>query len=150
LSNHQTQVTPARPAAGGGPQTRASDADRDHAAGLLNAAFAEGRLTADEHGDRLSAACTARTWQDLRRLTGDLPATAGTATERPPAPGMSAGADRCLLCVLLVACPPAGIALWFLSRRRSRTYPGQPPAEASGSAVAGDLPRPGRPVTHRW
>ena len=46
------------------PRTLASDADRDHAADLLNAAAAEGRLTADEHGERVRAAYAARTWQE--------------------------------------------------------------------------------------
>ena len=34
--------------------TLASDTDRDLAADVLNQAFAEGRLTSDEHGDRRS------------------------------------------------------------------------------------------------
>jgi hypothetical protein len=106
---------PARPAAG--PETRASDADRDAAAGLLNEAFAEGRLTADEHDQRLSAAYAARSWPQLHQLTADLPA-APDAAAVPMAPRMPAGVDPCLLCVLLIVCPPAGIAYWLLSRRR--------------------------------
>jgi pyruvate/2-oxoglutarate dehydrogenase complex dihydrolipoamide acyltransferase (E2) component len=121
LSTQHPQATPTLPAAGA-PQTRASDADRDAAAALLGAAFAEGRLTADEHGERLSGAYAARTWQQLRQLTADLPGTAG-ATERRAAPGMVAGPDRCLLCVLLIVCPPAGIAWWLLSRRRPAADP---------------------------
>src|SRR5216683_5770588 len=99
MSTTDPQAIPALPAAGA-PQTRASDADRDRAAGLLGAAFAEGRLTADEHGERLSAVYAARTWQQLRQLTADLPAPAGAIAARPAAPGMLAGADRCLLCAL--------------------------------------------------
>jgi len=97
---------------------RASDADRDTTVGLLNAAFAEGRLTADEHGQRLDAAYAARTWQQLRQLTADLPAPRAAATGQAAAPGMFGGTDLCLLCVLLVVCPPAGIAWWLLSRRQ--------------------------------
>jgi pyruvate/2-oxoglutarate dehydrogenase complex dihydrolipoamide acyltransferase (E2) component len=116
MNTQDPQTTPALPAAGA-PQTRASDADRDAAAALLGAAFAEGRLTADEHGERLSAAYAARTWQQLRQLTADLAGTADT-TERRPTPEMAAEPDLCLLCLLLIICPPAGIAWWLLSRRR--------------------------------
>jgi len=122
VNTHPAQASPAPHALREG-ETRASDADRDAAASLLNEAFAEGRLTADEHDQRLSAAYAARSWQQLHRLTADLPAASGAATE-PIAPRMLAGADLCLLCVLLIACPPAGIAYWLLSRRR----PPLPPA----------------------
>jgi hypothetical protein len=115
LSTQHPQATPILPAADA-PQTRASDADRDAAVALLGAAFAEGRLTADEHGERLSAAYAARTWQQLRQLTADLPGTAG-ATGPRAAPRTAAGPDRCLLCLVLIVCPPAGITWWLLSRR---------------------------------
>jgi hypothetical protein len=111
---------PTLPAAG--PETRASDADRDAAVGLLNEAFAEGRLTADEHGQRLSAAYAARSWQQLHQLTADLPDASGAAAV-PMAHRMAAGMDPCLLCVLLIVCPPAGIAYWLLSRRRPQALP---------------------------
>ena len=105
-----------------GPETRASDADRDAAAGLLNEAFAEGRLTAEEHDQRLSAAYAARSWQQLHQLTVDLPDASGAAAA-PMAHRMAAGMDPCLLCVLLIVCPPAGIAYWLLSRRRPPALP---------------------------
>ena len=132
MSTQETQSTSAWPVAGG-PQTLASDADRDTAAGLLNAALVEGRLTADEHDQRLSAAYAARTWQQLRQLTEDLPAPPAAATGEAVA-GMFAGRDLCLLCVLLVVCPPAGIAWLFLCWHRSRTGPGRL-AKASGAPV---------------
>jgi hypothetical protein len=116
VDTHPAQASPAQPAVREG-ETRASDADRDAAASLLNEAFAEGRLTADEHDQRLSAAYAARSRQQLHRLTADLPAASGAA-RGAMAPGMLAGADLCLLCVLLIVCPPAGIAYWLLSRRR--------------------------------
>lgn len=60
---------------------RASDADRDRAAGVINNALAEGRLTAEEHADRLDAIYSAKTHGELVPVLDDLPA-AGTA----PAP----------------------------------------------------------------
>jgi len=137
MSTQDPQAIPALPAAGAA-QTRASDADRDAAAALLGAAFAEGRLTADEHGERLSATYAARTWHQLRQLTADLAGTAGT-TERRAAPRMAAEPDLCLLCLLLIVCPPAGIAWWLLSRRRPGADPdGQLTAAA---AQARGVPR---------
>jgi hypothetical protein len=135
LSTQETQGSPIRPAAGG-PQTLASDADRDTAAGLLNAALAEGRLTADEHDQRLNAAYTARTWQQLDQLAADLPAPPAAATGQA-ATGMFAGADLCLLCVLLVVCPPAGIAWLFFFWHRARTDPDRRLARTGGPALLG-------------
>jgi hypothetical protein len=134
VSTQATQGSLGWPAAGR-PRTLASDADRDAAAGLLNAALAEGRLTADEYDQRLGAVYAARTWPQLRQLTEDLPAPLSAATGRA-VPGMFAGTDLCLLCVLLVVCPPAGIAWLFLSWHRSRTDP-ERFARASGPALLG-------------
>jgi hypothetical protein len=123
-------IQPAHDSAGrpapGGPGTRASDADRDTTANLLNAAFAEGRLTAGEHDQRLSAAYAAQTWPELRQLTADLPVPQASATGPGTGLGMPAGTDLCLLCVLLIVCPPAGIAWWLMARRR-------PPAPRAAS-----------------
>src|SRR5215469_11353761 len=72
--------------------TLASDADRDAAVRLLNEAFAEGRLTADEHGERVRAAYAGRTWQELARLTADLPGRAHAAGRADlPGPAHAAG-----------------------------------------------------------
>jgi Domain of unknown function (DUF1707)/Cell wall-active antibiotics response 4TMS YvqF len=51
---------------------RASDADRDRVLALLAEAVADGRLTADEHAERVQRACTARTLGELAELTTDL------------------------------------------------------------------------------
>jgi hypothetical protein len=59
---------------GGGPaHIRAADADRDHVAGLLGTAYAEGRLSKDEYDARLDAALSARTYGELDQLVSDLP-----------------------------------------------------------------------------
>jgi hypothetical protein len=57
-----------------GNRIRASDRDRDTAIDQLAAALADGRLTGDEHAERLTQAAAARTLGDLRALTADLPA----------------------------------------------------------------------------
>jgi hypothetical protein len=51
---------------------RASDTDRDQVAEVLNTAYAEGRLTLDEHQERTQAALEAKTFDDLTDLTADL------------------------------------------------------------------------------
>ena len=58
---------------------RASDADRDRVLALLAEAASDGRLTADEHAERVQQACTAWTLGELADLTGDL----ATASAQP-------------------------------------------------------------------
>lgn len=55
---------------------RASDADRDKAASIISTAMAEGRLTPEEHSDRLDQIYAARTQADLVPLVRDLPEAA--------------------------------------------------------------------------
>jgi Domain of unknown function (DUF1707)/Cell wall-active antibiotics response 4TMS YvqF len=56
------------------PLLRASDADRDRAASVLNEALAQGRLTAEEHSDRLDLVYAAKTHADIVPVIEDLPA----------------------------------------------------------------------------
>ncbi len=58
------------PIAGG--NLRASDADREQVATLLSTAYAEGRLTRDEHDDRIDRLMAAKTFDDLIPITRDL------------------------------------------------------------------------------
>jgi hypothetical protein len=51
---------------------RASDADRERVVSLLAEAVSDGRLTLDEHAERLEQASSARTLGDLAGLTTDL------------------------------------------------------------------------------
>jgi len=97
-------------------EVRASDADRDTAAEMLSLSFAEGRLSAAEHDERVSAAYGARTLGELAGLTADLPGPADDSSIWR-APLLPDGIDRCLLCVLLICCPPVGIAWLLLARR---------------------------------
>jgi hypothetical protein len=60
---------------------RASDADRDSVTEVLHTAYAEGRITLEEHAERTAAALQARTFDDLSALTTDLvPAAPRPAT----------------------------------------------------------------------
>jgi hypothetical protein len=125
----------------GQPDVLASDADRDDVAGRLSSAFAEGRLTSGEHAERVRAVYGARTLGDLAGLTADLPGPAGDAGDRQAVLVRNDGVDRCLLCALLVLCPPAGIAWLLVARRRSRQRPvdGREPTAAyvTGTGVHG-------------
>ena len=71
---------------------RVSDADRDRALAELSEHFQDGRLTADEHEERMSLALKARTAGDLAELFTDLPrkssAMAGPASQ-PAGPALS-------------------------------------------------------------
>ncbi|HYB87950.1 MAG TPA: DUF1707 domain-containing protein [Streptosporangiaceae bacterium] len=91
---------------------RASDGERDQVVALLQRHFADGRLTQPELEERAGAALAARTRDQLRVLTEDLP---GAETPKPTPPAMVL--DPCLLCLLLCVCPPAGVAYWLLYGR---------------------------------
>ena len=67
---------------------RASDQDRERAASVLNEALAEGRLTAQEHSERLDSIYAAKTHAELVPLLDDLPAPSGTQSPTS-APGMT-------------------------------------------------------------
>jgi hypothetical protein len=56
------------------PLLRASDADRERAASVINDALAEGRLTPEEHSERLDSIYAAKTQAELVPLIQDLPA----------------------------------------------------------------------------
>jgi hypothetical protein len=62
---------------------RASDADRDTAAAVINNALAEGRLTAEEHSERLDAIYSAKTHAELVPLLDDLPGQRAAMTPAP-------------------------------------------------------------------
>ena len=71
----------------------ASAADRDATQAILEAAFAEQRLTQEEFEARVGRAMTARTEADLAQLVRDLPrsATRPGAGPGPGAAGPGAG-----------------------------------------------------------
>ncbi|MFY9929824.1 MAG: DUF1707 domain-containing protein [Streptosporangiaceae bacterium] len=53
---------------------RASDTDRDRVLAMLSEAMSDGRLTPDEHAERVERVLSARTLGDLAALTSDLAA----------------------------------------------------------------------------
>jgi Domain of unknown function (DUF1707) len=70
MSQPVPESTNVGPIAGG--NLRASDADRDQVATLLSAAYAEGRLSREEHDERVDQLMAAKTFDDLIPITSDL------------------------------------------------------------------------------
>lgn len=81
---------------GDNPRLRASDADRDRAASVINGAMAEGRLTVDEHSDRLDALYAAKTHAEIVPLLDDLPGRVPAAA----APADPAGRPEQIVAIL--------------------------------------------------
>jgi hypothetical protein len=81
MSDRLPEPTNVGPIAGG--NLRASDADRDQVATLLGTAYAEGRLSKDEHDERLEQLLRAKTFDDLLPLTADLVAVHPTRAAEP-------------------------------------------------------------------
>src|SRR5260221_526182 len=152
MSRVVTRLVPRRRCRWGQPVARTRLGRRSSAtASVLRSAWAltdRGPAPAGGQGEGRDAAYSARTGQELRQLTADLPGTPGAGPVPMPTAGMFAGLDRCLLCVLLIACPPLGIALWLLSRRRPSPDRDGRPTLASGPAMAGETP-PGPPRPRR-
>jgi hypothetical protein len=72
-----------------GASTQPADSDRIQVAQLLTDAAAEGRLEQADYQNRLACAYSAKTFQELRRLTQDLPLAEATQMgdgPRSPAP----------------------------------------------------------------
>jgi Domain of unknown function (DUF1707) len=85
---------------------RISDSDRERVAAQLRDYYAEGRLTAEELDERVTAALSAKTVGDLRGLMTDLPS---------PAPAEAgAGAPNT---------PPFAAPPWLNRRRGPRLLP---------------------------
>lgn len=61
---------------------RISDAERERAAVELGGHYAEGRLTTEEHAERLDRIWAARTRGELRPVFADLPGPAAAAPVR--------------------------------------------------------------------
>ncbi|MFE2284111.1 DUF1707 domain-containing protein [Streptomyces sp. NPDC059443] len=111
---------------------RASDADRDRIAQILADAVAEGRLTAEEHSDRLDSLYAVKTVGELDVLVRDLPAAGGDTGQRQPAYAAAGYAGQ----------QPAGlpaetlVAVFSSSSRKGRWRPG---ANTRAVSVFGDI-----------
>ncbi|MEU7938033.1 DUF1707 SHOCT-like domain-containing protein [Microbispora bryophytorum] len=77
------------PSAYGG--LRIGDRERDEVTRLLHDAFAQGRITREELDERLDATLSARTAEDLRRVTADLPGAWQGDARTGGAPGGASG-----------------------------------------------------------
>ncbi|MEU9007061.1 DUF1707 domain-containing protein [Streptomyces sp. NPDC059982] len=110
---------------------RASDADRDRIADILGQALAEGRLTAEEHHERLDSLYAVKTVGELEVLVRDLPAGAAAAADTSrqafPAPVPAAAGEGPVETV---------VAVFSSSARKGRWRPG---ARTRAVSVFGDI-----------
>jgi hypothetical protein len=122
-----------------GDELRLSDVERERAAADLGEHFAQGRLTAEEHADRLDRIWAARTRGELRPLFADLPGphTAPRQTGWAQAPSGRGPRPHLpiplfvILAVLIVLSVAthlplilAGLLVWFfvMGRHRRRAW----------------------------
>ena len=124
---------------------RMSDAERAQASAALGEHYAQGRLTAEEHGERLDRIWAARTRGELGSIFADLPGSGGSLTPPPPRSAAPFGSTRSgrssrprrfrgvpiplvvllavLVSVTVVSHLPivlGGLLLWALLSRRTR------------------------------
>ena len=126
------------------PELRIGDAERERAASQLAEHYAVGRITQEEHTERLDRIWAAKTQSELDPVFADLPGHAPTAGPRPtlPRPGTSRRRrPPALLVVLLVVLAVVavlthlpliliGLGVWFFFFRGScgsRSSWGHPP-----------------------
>lgn len=91
----RTEPGPRTPADPRASDLRASDADRDRFADVLREALAEGRLTPEEHAERVEEVYRAKTVGELEPLVRDLPGAHRRRLEgvyAPPSARPAAGA----------------------------------------------------------
>jgi hypothetical protein len=80
------------------PELRASDEDREHVVQSLERHTAAGRLSLEEHADRVERTLAARTCGELAAILSDLP-----PERAEPTPATAAG-DHQLAIAFLIAC----------------------------------------------
>lgn len=76
------------------PSIRAADADRERVVEILRQHTAEGRITADEFEERMTAAYAAKTMGALAELTADLPVDLAEHARRQAEAARRAAAGR--------------------------------------------------------
>lgn len=92
-------------------ELRASHEDRDRVVELLRVAAGDGRLTAEELDERVEAALTARTYNELASLVTDLPGAPGVAV------GAAAAAPRELVRIVCEHSTTGRQGRWTVPRR---------------------------------
>jgi len=126
---------------------RASDADRERVAGLLGEALADGRLTVDEHRERIELLYASKTHGELVPLTADL----GTGRrdverERPAVPVERVGPQVAILSSTMAR--PTGrvegriVAVGFLGEARidlAYATLGEDGVEITAQAIVGTV-----------
>jgi Domain of unknown function (DUF1707)/Domain of unknown function (DUF4190) len=129
------------PAAGYG-HMRAATADRERAIDVLKAAYAEGRLTADEYQERVGQVYASRTYAELGLLTADLP-IGPLGTMVPPRPAqlivpvrrpVNSLAVVSLICALIPGLPSAAAVVTGVVARSQIRETGE---RGAGMAAAG-------------
>jgi hypothetical protein len=96
-------------------QLRASDADRERVAGVLNQAMAQGRITVDELTERLDTVYAAKTLGQLEPVTRDLPEH---STLHPVIPAQWAGPSQSALMPPGVATSSTAVAIFSGAERK--------------------------------
>ncbi|MEU0336927.1 DUF1707 domain-containing protein [Streptomyces sp. NPDC006193] len=102
-------------------ELRASDADRDRIADILREALAEGRLTAEEHAERVEGVLHAKTVGELDVFIRDLPA----AHQRPAAPAYTPVPPRPAPGAVPVEADARVVAVFSSALRRGRWRAGR-------------------------
>jgi hypothetical protein len=102
-------------------ELRCSDADRDRITDMLRDALAEGRLTAEEHEERVEGVLSAKTVGELDRFVRDLPAghPGRTAPAYTPPPGRPSPGS------VPVEPDQSVVAVFSSAARRGRWRPGR-------------------------
>jgi len=116
--------------------TLASDVDRDQTASVLNDAFAQGRLTPEEHAERITQAFTARTHGDLERVLAGL--------QVPATPVQTHAGRKLLFWIVTVVTSP------FLLMGTGLLLAGSDAGDRIGGIVLLVLFAPGLFALHRW
>jgi Domain of unknown function (DUF1707) len=106
---------------------RASDADRDAVVAVLRDAYAAGRLTLEEFGQRTSAAYAGRTWGELRELVADLPEQPLLGADLPTSP--TANSPATFINPAVSAAQPDPATPRSPAERPGPPHPGSPPGQ---------------------
>jgi hypothetical protein len=111
-----------RPGAAARPaDLRASDAERDRIADILREAMAEGRLTAEEHAERVEGVLSAKTVGELDVFVRDLPVVHG----RPTAPAWNPAPSRPTVGAIPIDPDDRVVAVFSAAARKGRWRTGR-------------------------